>query len=163
MSDIALPDGLIPLIKSTTRAAVTACVVPGSTGPQRVEQLTGYSAGTISRWGGDAHKDLASLEAVFLMEFVSQKPVFARALAALTGHRLVPIEDGDQAGDLIGDLVRTSGSGGRVTTVLGAALADGVVTSREREDVRRAVSEHVSHLTALERKLSGLPASDGEG
>eukprot|EP01031_Cornospumella_fuschlensis_P006363 gene6363-7909_t len=87
----ALPDGLDALIKATTRAAVLAAAVPGSTGPQRVEQLTGASAGTISRWSGD-YDTCMPLDVVFLLEFTAQAPVFARALAALTGHRLVPVD-----------------------------------------------------------------------
>ncbi|MEP9378420.1 hypothetical protein ABLE91_17015 [Aquabacter sp. CN5-332] len=162
MDATPLPDGLIALIKSTTRAAVAASIVPGSTGPQRVEQLTGFSAGQISRWQGDAHKDLAPLEAAFLLEFVSQKPVFARALAALTGHRLVPIEDGEGGGDFVADLVSVTSSAARLTAAYGAALADGQITNREREELRRELAQHHTALLNAERRLSGIPeAEDG--
>lgn len=165
MDDTALPEGLITLIKSTSRAAVASLAVSGSTGPQRLEHLTGFSAGTISRWQGDAHKDLMPLEVVFLAEFISQKPVFARALAALTGHRLVPIDVGDGAheGDLTRDMVELAASAAQVTMTYGAALADGVVTPREREDIRRAKARHQEVLARAGRNLADLPGTGGEG
>lgn len=164
MDATALPDGLIALIKSASKAAVLASAVPGSTGPQRVEQLTGYSAGQISRWQGDAHKDLMPLEAVFLLEFVSGKPTFARALAALTGHRLVPIEDGDaEGGDYAQDMVEIASTGAAVTMAYGVALADGKVTPREREDIRKAKARHQDALTRAERNLSGLREDGADG
>ncbi|RLP80556.1 hypothetical protein D9R14_05775 [Xanthobacter tagetidis] len=156
-----MPDGLIPLIKSTARAAVAAAVVPGSTGPQRVEQLTGYSPGQISRWGGDAHKDMMPLEVVFLLEFIAQKPVFARALAALTGHRLVPIEEGDGGGCLTRDMLDITAAAGAVSQAYGTALADGTVTPREREEIRRAKRRLQDSLARAALNLAGL--TDGEG
>lgn len=159
MDNLALPDGLITLIKSSSRAQVAACVAPGSTGPQRVEQLTGFSQGSISRWQSDAHKDLSPLEVVFLLEFVTQKPVFARALAALTGHRLVPMADDEPAGDLVGDLIKATGSGARVSAELSTALADGVVTPREAKDVLRVLGEHQDILTDVARKLANVAAA----
>ncbi|MFG1246772.1 phage regulatory CII family protein [Xanthobacter flavus] len=165
MDDTALPEGLITLIKSTTRAAVASLAVSGTTGPQRVEHLTGFSAGSISRWQGDAHKDLMPLEVVFLAEFISQKPVFARALAALTGHRLVPIDAGEGAheGDLTRDMVELAASAAQVTMTYGAALADGKVTPREREDIRRAKARHQEVLARAGRNLADLPGTGGEG
>lgn len=163
MDATALPAGIITLIKSTTRAAVAELAVSGATGPQRVEQLTGYSPGAISRWGGDAHKDLMPLEVVFLTEFISQKPVFARALAALTGHRLVPIAEGDGAGegDLTRDMVEITATAAKVAMAYGAALADGVVTPREREEIRKAKVAHHEVLARATRNLAGLPGTEG--
>lgn len=157
MSDILLPDGLITLIKSAIRAQVAACAVPGSTGPERVEQLTGYSRGTISRWQGDAYKDLPPLDVIFQLEFVTQKPIVSRALASLTSHRLVPLADDAGATDLVGDLVKTTSTGARVSSELGSALADGVVTPREAKAVKAAIGEHLDALTSVQRKLAGLP------
>lgn len=159
MDATALPEGLISLIKSTTRAAVAASVVPGSTGPQRVEQMTGYSPGQISRWQGDAHKDLIPLEVAFLLEFTSQKPIFARALAALTGHRLVPIDEGEGGGgDYARDMVDLTAAGAALTVAYGTALADGVVTPREKEDLRKA--HHRLHEVS-ERTLKNLAELPG--
>lgn len=162
MDMTSLHDGLIPLIKSTSRAAVTAAVVPGSTGPQRVEQLTGFSPGQISRWQGDAHTDLMPLEVVFLLEHVSQKPVFARALAALTGHRLVPLAEGEGGAsvDLTRDMLDLVTTAGALSAAYGASLADGVVTAREREVIRRAKAQHQEVLARAARNLSGLPDGD---
>lgn len=163
MDSTALPDGLIALLKNTARAAVAASVVPGSTGPQRVEQLTGYSAGQISRWQGDAHADLMPLEVVALLEFTSQKPVFARALAALTGHRLVPISELEApAPDMsthIRDMAEFTAAAAAVSGTYGAALADGVVTPREKAETRQAKARLQDVVARAGRNLSGV----GEG
>ncbi|MBB3771550.1 hypothetical protein FHS55_002149 [Angulomicrobium tetraedrale] len=158
MTDTALPDGLIPLIKNTTRLAVVACAVPGMTGPQRIEHLAGFSAGTISRWGGDAHKDLMPIEVAFLVEFLTQKPIFARALAALTGHKLVPIaEDEDALAELgMADLLDLSASSSRVQTVVADALQDGKVTPAERREILKVKAAHHDVLTRIARKLADV-------
>lgn len=163
MDTAALPDGLIPIIKSTTRAAVTAMVAPGSTGPQRVEQLTGYSPGQISRWGGDAHKDLMPLEVVFLLEYTTQKPIFARALAVMTGHKLVPIEEGEggDTTDLTRDMVDLMAAASALGVSYGSALADGKVTPREREDIRKAKERLQDLLVRARRNLADLPDAAG--
>ncbi|QTL01931.1 hypothetical protein J5J86_14065 [Aquabacter sp. L1I39] len=160
MDTTLLPDGIIPLLKHTARAAVAAAVVPGSTGPQRVEQLTGYSAGQISRWQGDAHADLMPLEVVALLEFTTQKPVFARALAALTGHRLVPITEAEgpeaDAGMHIRDMADFTAAAAAVSGTYGAALADGVVTPRERAEIRKAKARLQDVVARAGRNLSGV-------
>lgn len=156
MDATALPDGLTALIKSTTRAAVAASVVPGATGPQRVEQMTGYSAGQISRFQRDAYPDLLPLAVVFLLEFTSQKPVFAQALAALTGHRLVPVEESETGPDFLSDLLSLTRSAASVQASYGAALADGTVTPREREHLKQVVASHMAELMEAERRLSAI-------
>lgn len=158
MSAAALPDGLFTLIKSAIRELVAACAVPGSTGPERVEQLTGYSRGTISRWQGDAYRDLPPLDVVVLLEFTTQRPVVSRWLASLSNHQLVPMADDGDTGCLVHDLVRTSGTAARVTGELSAALADGVVTPREAKAVKAAIGEHMETLTSVRRKLAGVAA-----
>lgn len=162
-----MPDGLIPMVKIATRHLVAACAVPGSSGPKRVEELTGYSAGTISRWQNDAHKDLMPMEVAFLLEFTIQKPVFARTLAELTGNRLVPIGDeheakGDSIDALTTDLIRIVGSGSRVGATLGAVLEDRKVTRREARDTLSVIGEHKDSLIAAERRLAVL-AEEPEG
>ena len=118
------------------------------------------SAGAISRWQGDAHKDLVPIETVFLLEHLSQRPVFARALAALTGHRLVPITDEDPAPDLdVGDLLAVARSSSRFQSALAEALEDGKVTPAERRSLTEENARHVEVLTKVARKLGGV----GEG
>lgn len=161
MDSTLLPDGIVPLIKIATRALIAACAVPGSTGPRRVEELTGASAGTISRWQGDAHPDIIPTAVVFLVEFTIHKPVFSRVLAELTGHRLVPIADDERAdpGDIDGltaDLIHIVGSGSRVGAQLGAALADRKVTRREARETLTVIGEHEERLTTAKRRLARL-------
>lgn len=156
-----LPDGLIPTIKMATRRLVAACAVPGSTGPKRVEELTGYSAGTISRWQSDDHRDVVPTEVVFFIEFTLGKPIFARALAELTGHRLVAVAD-ETAADagivaaLTGDLVHIVGSGARIGASLGSILEDGRVTPREAREALAVIGAHEEHLAPAKRRLAGL-------
>lgn len=157
MSDAALPDGLMTLIKSAVRAQVQAMAVPGSTGPERIEHLTGVSRGQISRWGGDAYRDLPSLEVVFILEHISQKPIVSRALAQLSGHRLTPIADDEAARDcFVSDLVELAGSSSRVTAEMSAALADGVVTPAEAKRVLAQMAPHQDTMTRVTRKLSNV-------
>lgn len=166
MDRTPLPDGLIPLIKIATRALVAACASPGSTGPKRVEELTGKSAGTISRWQGDAHPDLIPTDIVFLLEWTIQRPIFSKILAEATGHRLVPIADdevadpGDVAG-LTGDLIGIVGSGSRVGAALGSALEDGKVTIREARDALAVIGDHEAKLTGAKRRLARLAEARG--
>lgn len=161
-----MPDGLIPLIKIATRSLVAACAMPGSTGARRVEELTGYSAGSISRWQGDQYKDIVPLEVVVLLEFTVHKPVFSRALAELTGHHLVPIGDqaAGEAGDvdaLVGDMIRIVGTGSRVGAKLGAVLEDRRVTHREAKETLTEIGLHKDALGAAERRLARLAETKG--
>lgn len=166
MDSTVVPEGLIPLIKIATRALVAACAVPGSTGARRVEELTGKSAGTISRWQGDAYSDLIPTEIVFLLEFTIQKPIFARTLAELTSHRLVAIADDEtvEPSDVEGltaDLIHIVGSGSRVGAQLGHVLEDRKVTRREARDTLAVIDEHEGRLVSAKRRLARL--ADGRG
>lgn len=167
MDMTTLPDGLVPMIKIATRALVAACAAPGSTGPRRVEELTGASAGTISRWQGDAHPDIIPTAIVFLLEFTIHKPIFSRLLAEMTGHRLVPISDGEAADPdvvegLTSDLIHIVGSGSRVGARLGQALEDRKVTIREARETLAVIGEHEECLGAAKRRLAPLAAGKGE-
>lgn len=166
MTDVACPDGLIPLIKIATRALVTACAVPGSSGPKRVEELTGKSAGTISRWQNDAYSDLIPTDIVFLLEYHLHKPIFARTLAELTGHRLVAVAEDDEGqgcdvAGLTSDLIHIVGSGSRVGAQLGAALEDRKVTRREARDTLKVIGEHEDKLASAKRRLARLAGNEG--
>lgn len=152
-----MPDGLITMIKTATRALITACAAPGSTGPQRVEQLTGFSAGTISKWHGDAHPDVIPMHVVFLLEVTVQKPIFSRTLAALTGHQVVPMADGGpeaSAGEFVSDVIRTTGSFSRYQQVMSEGLADGKITRGEAKAGLQAVLQHIDTLHASAQRLA---------
>lgn len=151
-----LPEGIKQMLKSASRAAVLAAAAPGSTGPQRVEQITGYAQGSISRWCGEAHKDLMPLDVACLLEFTTQAPVFARAFAALTGHRLVPVEPDAKDVDEVQHLVRIATTGAGLTQAIGDAIADGRLTPREREALRQHLRKHHDVLADFERELADI-------
>lgn len=166
MDSHLLPDGIAPLIKIATRMLVAACAVPGSTGPKRVEELTGATAGTISRWQGDAHPDcIIPTSVVFLLEFTLQRPIFARALADLTSHRLVPIAAdeaaSDTVADLTADLIHVVGSGSRVGAQLGRALEDRKITRREARETLSVIGEHEERLARVKHRLAPLAEDKG--
>lgn len=157
MSDTALPDGLITMIKTATRALIMACAAPGSTGPQRVEQLTGYSQGVLSRWQGDQYPHLMPIEVACMLESVTGKPIFTRMLAQLSGHRIEPVgADPDDETDLMGAVMRATGSHARFTTKAAEALEDQKVTPREAKELLVALLAHQDQMTALANRLAKL-------
>ncbi|MGV2980657.1 hypothetical protein ACERNI_10675 [Camelimonas sp. ID_303_24] len=143
------------MIKAAVRAQFLAMTAPGSTPAQRVAQITGASAGTISRWQGDAYGELPPLEVIFQLEYLSQKPIVSRALAQLSSHRLTPIADDEAERDcFVSDLVELTGTSSGVTAEMSAALADGVVTPAEAKRVLARMAPHQDALTRVTRKLS---------
>jgi hypothetical protein len=157
VSDTPLPDGLITMIKTATRALVTACAAPGSTGPERVEQLTGFARGTITRWQGDQYPDVIPLHVVFLLSITVQTPVFARTLAALTGHRVEPLEGGSTpAGDLLGDVLRVTGSHARFINEAATALDDLKVTPGEAKNLLKSGLKHQDEMMVALQRLARI-------
>lgn len=142
-----LPIGLMSLIKDANRQMVLA-----AGGSAVVQALTGLSAGSISRIQGDAYPDLFPTWAVALLEFKTQKPIYARLFAALTQHALISAAD-DEApdGSLVGDLVGVASAAAAVTSSLGAALADNKVTPGEAK-------ASLGTIGVLERQLDTTKA-----
>lgn len=153
MTTIALPDGLMAMIKAATRALILACG-----GAATVKSLTGASDGQISRWQGDAYPDVIPAWAVGVLEFNCQQPAFTRMMAGLTGHRLTPIaeEGGDEPGsrDFVGDLVSVAGAASKVTAGMSDALADGKVTPGEAKGGLANIASLERELTVAKRRLS---------
>lgn len=157
MSENALPDGMITMIKTATRSLILACAAPGSTGPERVEHITGYSRGAITRWQGDQYPAVIPLEVVCLLESLIGKPIFSRMLAQLSGHRVEPTSDGAEGpADLMGAVMRTTGSHARFTAKAADALEDQVVTPREAKDLLAALLKHQDEMGALAARLATL-------
>ncbi len=147
-----LPVGLMSLIKDANRQMVLA-----SGGSAVVQALTGLSAGSISRIQGDAYPDLFPTWAVALLEFKTQKPIFARLFAALTQHSLVAIaDDAGPAGSLVGDLVGVTAAAAQVSSSLGAALADGVVTPGEAKASLGTIGQLERQLDTTKAKLAAV-------
>lgn len=163
MSDTPLPDGLLTMIKTATRALVAAMAVPGSTGPERVEQLTGYSRGQISKWCSDSFPVMMPPEVLFLLEFTAQKPIFAGLLAALTGHQLVSISEADPVDGhtLMNGVVDLTGSHSRFVTSLTEGLADMRMTPGEAKASLKAGMSHQDQLNQMLKRLAEI-ASGGE-
>ena len=158
MNDTALPDGLLTMIKTATRALVAAAAVPGSTGPERVEQLTGYSRGQISKWCSDSFPVIMPPEVMFLLEFVVQKPIFSGVLAALTGHQLVSLSDADPVDGrtLMNGVVDLTGSHSRFVTSLTEGLADMQMTPGEAKASLKAGMTHQDQLNQMLQRLAEI-------
>lgn len=154
-----LPTGMLTIYKAATRELVLAVG-----GVDKVKALTGLSDGVISRCRSDAHGDTLPGWAIFQLEFACQAPVFARALAALTGHRLVPIDGGDEGdGDHVTDLVGVASSAAAVTQTMGAALADGQVTPGEAKAALADIGAHERVVDIAKRRLAAVAARAGVG
>ena len=160
MSDTALPaapDGLITMIKTATRSLILACAAPGQSGPERVEQMTGFSRGTISRWQGDNYRDLIPLDVVFQLESALGKPIFSRMLASLTGHELTPLASGDGEGFcLMGAVIKTTGSHSRFTAQAAEALEDQKVTPGEAKALLKSILQHQKDMSDIAKRLAVL-------
>jgi len=158
LNDTALPDGLLTMIKTATRALVAAAAVPGSTGPERVEQLTGYSRGQISKWCSDSFPVIMPPEVMFLLEFTVQKPIFAGVLAALTGRGLVSLSDANpvDAHTLMNGVVDLTGSHSRFVTSLTEDLADMQMTPGEAKASLKAGMTHQDQLNQMLQRLAEI-------
>jgi hypothetical protein len=156
-----LPAGLMSQLKAAIREAVQAAAAKGLSGAMRVQILTGYSGGIISRWQNDNYKDLPSLDTVFALEFITQQPVFAKTFADLTGHRLVPIDDVAAPDDMVGELVRVTGAAAKVSTEFAAALDDGELTPAEAKKVLSEIGRQEVELARLKRKLAAIRPKGG--
>lgn len=160
MSDTALPaapDGMITMIKTATRSLILACAAPGQTGPERVEQMTGFSRGTISRWQGDNYRDLIPLDVVFLLESAIGKPIFSRMLATLTGHELAPLVAAEEGGFcLMQGVIRSTGSHSRFAAQAAAALEDQKITAREAKDLLRSILKHQEDMSDIAKRLAAI-------
>jgi len=153
-----LPTGMLSLYKAATRELVLACK-----GPQAVKAKTGFSDGVISRWQNDAYPDTMPGWVIFLLEFDLQVPVFARVIAGLTSHTVVPIAGGDGGGDHVTDLVGFTSSAARVTQEMGTGLADGEMTPGEAKVVLGAIGRHKRTLHDAERRLTVVAAKAAAG
>lgn len=150
-------DGLITLMKTSVRALVLACNAPGQTGPERVEQMTGYSRGAISRWCGDNYRDLPPLDVVFQLESAIGKPIVSRMLASLTGHHVVPLGDDAAAtgtADLMSGVMRATGSHARFVAKAAEAMEDEVITPGEAKTLLAKILKHQQDMGEIARLLA---------
>lgn len=160
MSDTALsatgmPEGLTTLLKSAARSLVNACAAPGQTGPQRVEAMTGYSAGQISKWQSENDPTLMPVHVVAQLEAATGSPVFSRQLASLSGHQLVPIGMGPSDDFcLMQAVIRSSGSHARFTAQAAEALDDGKLTRGELKAMLQTLLAHQDETGAIARRLA---------
>lgn len=160
MSDTALPEGLMTLLKTGARALVNACAAPGQTGPQRVEAMTGYSLGQISKWQSENAPDLMPLHVAAILEAASGKPIMTRMLASLTGHQLAVVaEGGGGAVDLMTEIVRITGSHARFQATAADALDDQKLTPREVKDLITSGMCLIDKMTGLLKRLA--PMAEG--
>jgi hypothetical protein len=157
LPEAGLSDGLVTLMKTSVRALVLACNAPGQTGPERVEQMTGYSRGTISRWCGDNYRDLPPLDVVFQLESAIGKPIVSRMMASLTGHQVVPLGDGEgetATADLMSGVMRATGSHARFVAKAAEAMEDDVVTRGEAKAILGEILTHQREIGEVARNLA---------
>lgn len=86
----------------------------------------------------------------------------ARALAALTNHRLVPMETGEAPDEMVSDLVAITSSAANLTSELADALKDGSISINEARRVEAVKAALDAATTILSRKLAAVKAK-GEG
>lgn len=136
LPETPMPEGLTTLLKSAARSLVNACAAPGQTGPQRVEALTGYSAGQISKWQSEADPTLMPVHVVAQLEAATGCPVFTRALASLSGHHVVPAAMGQGSDfDLMQAVTRLTAHHSRFATQACEALEDGKLSRGEMKQL----------------------------
>lgn len=157
MDDDFLPAGTSALLKVATRELIAACG-----GAAVAVAATGLSKGQISRCQGEGYPDVLPLWAALILEMRCGRPVMARLLASLTGHEVVTVDaGGDGDGSHVGDLVEVARTGAAVTTEMGVALADGVVTGREADVVQAAISRHQQSLDRTRARLALVKVGGG--
>lgn len=155
LSNSALTDGLLTLLKTASRALVNACAAPGQTGPQRVEAMTGYSAGQISKWQSENDPALMPIHVVALLESATGQPIFSRAIASLSGHQLVPVADGEAAEFcLMSAVVASTGSHNRFASEAMEALSDRKLTRGEIKALLKTALKHQEEMGDIARRLA---------
>lgn len=149
-------DGLVTMMKTAVRALVLACAAPGETGPERVERMTGFSRGAISRWCGDNYRDLPPLDVVFQLESRIGKPIVSRMLASLTGHEVRPVEDrdGTQVTDLMAGVLRSTGSHARFVAKAAEAMEDDKITPGEAKELLAKILKHQQDMAEIAKLLA---------
>lgn len=155
LPDDAMPEGLTTLLKTAARALVNACAAPGQTGPQRVEAMTGYSAGQISKWQSENDPTLMPVHVVAVLEAATGQPVFSRALASLSGHQLVPVADSETVDFcLMSAVVASTGSHHRFASQALDALADQKLTPGEIKALLKTAMRHQQEMGDIARRLA---------
>lgn len=155
MSHIALPEGLLPLLKTAGRALVNACAAPGQTGPQRVEAMTGYSQGQISKWQSENDPALMPLHVAAILEASTGQPIFSRALASLSGHQLVPVSGGNEDEFcLMRSVMATTASQGRFAAQAMEAIADQKLTRGEIKGLLTTAIKNQEEFGEVIRRLA---------
>jgi hypothetical protein len=146
-----------PFWKAATRALVAAFDAPGQTGPERVASILSVSRGTITKWSKDGYEEIMPGFVAMQLEFVLQRPVFARVFAELTGCRVVGLDDdGDRPRDasLMTSFFDTVTQLGALTATWSEAARDGVHTPIEKQIVREKIFETIDLLSEKARRLS---------
>lgn len=148
-------------VKAACRHLVAACG-GGEGGRARACELAGVSAGELSKWLSPDYPDLPRLAAVMAWTVETGSPAFAQVLAGACDHRLVPLSEAEARAEraaLIDRLVGLQSRNGATTQVFADALADGVVTGRERRDVLDAIHRQIDDL----HKTAQAVAQGGDG
>jgi hypothetical protein len=154
------PARLLPARDYAAIAAATRDLLAACGGGRRAASLTRADEPRLSRYGDrHCHDRWAPVDVIADLEADAGEPIVTRALAALSGHALVPVRAEGAAlparADWIGQLATVAREGGDVVGALGEALADdGEVDAAEASRLRREVREQMDALAVLDALLA---------
>jgi hypothetical protein len=142
------PDELNDL-KAVTRQALDIAR------PSKFALVTRVEAAVLSKYGSPAETDkfMGIDVAVELCRDIGA-PLVVEEMARLLGYRLEPLAAGDAGAVDAGDLADVHRETAEVVQTLARALPDGIDTA-ERRDLRREISQGITALHRLDRKVAG--------
>lgn len=136
-------------------AAQTVDNYPG--GAESLAPRMGMSAGILRNKvnSNNTTNHLTLEEADRMMDRTGDFQIL-QALAGRHGFALVPLEDRTEAGSVIGHILQLGSREGEFARVLHDALADGVISDREMNDIAAAGYATQSTLISLVRRLADM-------
>ena len=124
-------------------------------GPETFQHSAGVPKDMLSKYGSISEPNLINAAVIVALDRQLEAPLMVGDLAAMLGYRLVPIDSGDDDGDVsISDLTALNRADGDVKTTISEALEDGVIDAQERRTARAKVAHKIAVLHRVDRKLA---------
>ncbi len=147
----SLPPGLRAALK---HAALRLIAEAG--GIHEAAKLAGISPAQMGRYQAGSEPDLMPLDVALVLTAATGGESFGDLFADLAGCRLVAQREADEPAPaempaLMGGLSEAA----EVIHLIGAALADGVISPTERGQIRRGVADLKDQLSDIERATAG--------
>ncbi len=120
-----------------------------------ISPFTRKSQAQLYRYGSKTDPDFAPVDVALEMDRMAEQPIITAQLAASLGYRLVPVgaeRPSDNLRSLLSRFIRETGD---VSTTIIDAEADGEISPREADDIRKEVREVEQLLTLIRRTLDG--------